>query len=184
MKLYFPKLLFTVFLLLIILSNGNAQDSIEKVTLTPYIEWLTKKTNELNRKQTICIIDFYDGKPKKIRANFEIANNTEENHENNSTFTIKTTASEIVFSEFDTKLRATVNYRLRIYSNDRVIDGILDEQISVYVDYKTPATIADDFPVVYRRMVSLPKGKYTAEFLIRDVESENNTTKKIKFEIK
>jgi hypothetical protein len=165
---------------------GIAQDSIEKVTLTPYIEWLTKKTYEKRSSRIVNIDDFGGNiKPTKIRADFEIEPKTLAKGENTVIITVRTTIRELVFQEVGSTPQAKLNYFIRIVSKDRTIDGVIEEVSSISIELeKLVNGNTNDLPVIYRRIVSLPKGKYVADFLIRDVESGNNAKKKMKFDIK
>lgn len=176
-----------ILLILVIFSNGIAQDSAKITTLTPYIEWLTKKTDEIKRiNQSICIIELgISSKPSKILVNVAIETKTTENGESIAIVIVRTTTNEVVFVDVGSVAQAKLNYFLRIYSKDRRIDGVIEDVSSIIVDLtKLTTGETNDLPVVYQRIVALPKGKYAADFLIRDLESGNKATKKIKFEIR
>ncbi len=165
-----------------IFNIGFAQETI---TLVPYIKWLTKKTDEKKRGKLISIFDLgFDIKPSKLPVKFSIETKTVKNSETSAFILVRTTARELVFIDVKPTPEAKLNYFIRIFSKDRSIDGVIDEQVSINADLDVLVTAASDFPIIYQRIVSLPKGKYIAELLITDFESGNKATKKLKFEIK
>jgi hypothetical protein len=178
------KFLITILLMLFLFNIGIAQDSIERVMLTPYIEWLTKEEKRLKKRLTEhSVIGYF--KPPRIRVNFAIEQKTFEDCENCAVIVVDTNIGELVFSDNYSTPQARINYFLRITSKDRSIDGVIEEDSTVSVDKEKLADgNSNELPVIYRRIISLPKGRYVANFRFRDNESEGRAKKTIQFEIK
>lgn len=176
------QLFFTIFLLFTCLLTVQTQESEQFGELIPYTKWWAKvlaKVEEENRR-IVCDMRLFIPKGK-IKANFKVETKSFSNEESVLVIEVQTKSSELIFDDRGGNLISQTRFFGRITSKSRNFDKVFEEIIEIPTSLEQ---IDQFFPVVYRRAIKLPKDKYTINFVVNSVDTENIATKKFKIEIK
>lgn len=175
------RLILTILFLISAFLSVKAQETIKTIKLIPYIEWLAIKEKE---DRGICGFGEEILKPKKLNADFKVTNQNLLNDENIIAIEIQTNSKDLIYQDISGLGTAMMRYFVRIMSKDRKFDSVSEDiltidEIPINIISKSPPKA---FPVYYRRIFKLPKGKYTFNFFV-DNRGLNEIKKKIKFEV-
>lgn len=180
---FMKQILFIIFLTLNFFLKFNAQESevINQLKPCPTPPKLTKaEIKELKRiNRDVEYIDY--GDPIEIFVGIETKILSSEKTAGIIKF--QTNSYELTWTNADEKgiLVARLNFFFRITSIDKKFDSCFEEKFRY--SFKEDE-VKKKIPILYQKVFELPRGVYTLDFLVRDIETGKTGTQKLKFEIK
>ena len=177
MKFYLSIL----FLTLIFFGNIKAQEEISQLKPCPTPPTLTKaEVREIKRIKKESKYIIY-GEPIEIFVGIETKILSSEKTVGIIKF--QTNSYELTWTDFGEKgsLVTKLNFFVKTTSIDTKFDRCFEGKVRFQLKEEV---IKNKTPILYQIPFELPKGIYTLEFFVRDIETGKIGEQKIKFEIK